>query len=325
MKTLVRRTFAVLLIVLAGLLLAFSAMAVLRERESARSAAPAGGSFVQAHDIEMFVQTAGKKGNPPVVLVHGMAAWSETWRPVMDMLAERGWYVIAVDMPPFGFSERPQDGDFWRVAQAHRIAGLLDSLSLRQVTVVGHSYGSRAVLETALRYPERIKGLVLVDPALSGIYSDATTTPSAATVVITNTLLRYPVVASTMTNPLLSRKLLTAFLHDPADATDEIVAVYRRPSVLSGSTADMGAWLRGFMTGADQGLSSDKTKYASLKNTALIWGEEDTTTPLAQGIALQKMIPGSTLLTMPGVGHIPHIEDIDAFNRALLAALTSLD
>ena len=317
------RFFIGIVLVVGGILFAFSVFALVRERDAGKTAAPDTGTFISAGDVELFVQTAGDKKNPPIMLVHGMAAWSETWRPVMEMLAERGWYVLAVDMPPFGFSERPEGGDFWRTAQAHRLNALLDTLAIQKITIVGHSYGSRSVLETAMRYPERVQALVLVDPALSGIYS-TTTTSSGATTFLVNAVLRYPIIASTMTNPFLSRFLLAKFIHDPADASDEILNVYRRPATLRASTEDLGAWLRGFMTGKDMGLSSDRENYSSLKKVALIWGEEDTTTPLAQGEQLQKMIPKSTLVVIPNVGHIPQIEDTPAFNKALLKALASV-
>ena len=72
----------------------------------------------------------------------------------------------------------------------------------------------------------------------------------------------------------------------------------------------------------DHSLGSDFQNYARLGNRAhFIWGEADTTTPVWQGRALQRLVPGSTLTIIPRVGHIPYIEDPAAFNEALLHAL----
>jgi pimeloyl-ACP methyl ester carboxylesterase len=52
-----------------------------------------------------------------------------------------------------------------------------------------------------------------------------------------------------------------------------------------------------------------------------VWGDLDTTTPLSQGQRLAALIPGAELAVMPGVGHMPQIEHVGAFNRPLLAFL----
>lgn len=321
MRTIIRliiRALTWIAIFVAAVLLAFAAWAMVREMKDPTALAPTTGRYVEATDVRLFVQTLGKESDPPIILVHGMAAWSETWRPVMTMLADRGWYVIAVDMPPFGFSERPLDHDVWRVAQARRLTALMDSLNIQKATIVGHSYGSRAVLETAMRYPGRVNRLVLVDPALSGVYAPESPPSPIVSAILSVAPVRYAVVASTMTNPLLARTLLSMFLFDPADATDEILAVYRAPASIRLSTRDMGLWMQGFLGGSDTGLSTDPANYALLRMpVALLWGENDTTTPLEQGYTLNSLIPGSTLTVLPGLGHIPHIEDVQGFNAAL--------
>ena len=58
-----------------------------------------------------------------MVLFHGTAAWSELWRQTSDALAAAGFHVIALDLPPFGFSDRP--GNYTRQDQAARISDVL--------------------------------------------------------------------------------------------------------------------------------------------------------------------------------------------------------
>ena len=53
----------------------------------------------------------------------------------------------------------------------------------------------------------------------------------------------------------------------------------------------------------------------------VIWGDKDTITPLDQARRLVSLAPGAQLTVLPDVGHIPQIEDPDAFHRALLAAI----
>ena len=56
----------------------------------------------------------------------------------------------------------------------------------------------------------------------------------------------------------------------------------------------------------------------------LLWGDQDSVTPLEQARDLQTLLPQATLTLLPGVGHIPQIEDPDMFNNALLKALRKL-
>jgi pimeloyl-ACP methyl ester carboxylesterase len=53
----------------------------------------------------------------------------------------------------------------------------------------------------------------------------------------------------------------------------------------------------------------------------LIWGDSDTVVPLAQAEYLERVIPEAELVVLPGVNHIPHLEDVTRFNEALLAFL----
>ena len=99
------------------------------------------------------------------MLIHGTAAWSGFWREVADHLAGRGWRVIAIDLPPFGWSGHDPEGRYDRATQAERLAAVLRARPKKAV-VVGHSFGAGAATELALRHPDEVKGLVLVDAAL---------------------------------------------------------------------------------------------------------------------------------------------------------------
>lgn len=301
----------------------FSFLAFVRETKEAEAIAPVTGQFVQAHDIRLFIQTIGNKNDPALILIHGMAAWSETWRETMHALADQGWYVIAVDMPPFGFSDRPADHSYWRQSQAQRLIALMDALKLSRAVLVAHSYGSRAAIETSMRHGDRISGLVVVDPALDAIYSDpAGKSFSFLTRPLSFPPLRYAFVANTMTNPLLAREILQLFMHKKEMATREVLAVYKKPGAREGSTNAFGQWLEGFLRTADSGLSSSRENYEKLTMpVAIIWGREDTTTPLSQGEMLQSFIPDSKLTVINGVGHMPHLEDPMTFNQVLIEAL----
>jgi pimeloyl-ACP methyl ester carboxylesterase len=137
-------------------LLFFHWQASQRETESITRSAPGTGHLVRANDVEIFLQQAGPDSGGPVLLVHGTGAWSEIWRETISALAEHGYHPLAMDVPPFGFSEKPHGAlAYSRESQARRIIGLLDTLGIQRATLVGHSVGARPVIEAALEMPDK--------------------------------------------------------------------------------------------------------------------------------------------------------------------------
>ena len=73
------------------------------------------------------------------------------------------------------------------------------------------------------------------------------------------------------------------------------------------------------------GSARERNAYPRLKvPAAILWGDKDSITPLDQAHDLQKLMPEAALTVLPGLGHIPQIEDPEAFNAALLTALGKL-
>src|SRR5215203_1665725 len=157
------KTIVVILGLLVVVILLFTVQANLRESKTRQEAAPSTGHFVQAGDVELFIQEMGPANRQPILFIHGTAAWSGLWRETMTPLAEAGYRCIAIDIPPFGFSERPSTPSYDNASQAKRIVALLDELKIERAILFGHSFGGGATLETALMIPDRIDALVLLD------------------------------------------------------------------------------------------------------------------------------------------------------------------
>jgi abhydrolase domain-containing protein 14 len=100
----------------------------------------------------------GDDTGTPVVLLHGMKFQAETWRELgtLDVLADLGLRVLAVDMPGFGKSPACE------VVPVEVLDRLCQQLDLPPAVFIGPSMGGRIALEFAIRFPQRIAGLVLV-------------------------------------------------------------------------------------------------------------------------------------------------------------------
>lgn len=313
---------AIAVLVLAG----FRIGAAWREANSA-IAPPADGRFVTISDGQIFVQERGPRSGRPVVLVPGTAAWSGFWLDTADKLGQAGYRAIAVDLPPFGYSLRDPKSNYSRAEQARRLSEMIAAMDLRDVALVGHSFGAGPVVETAMRYPQRLKGLAIVSGAL-GLPEDGTAVPAPNPVV--ETLLRMPVVnealsAGIVTNPLLTRRLLAMMLHRQEAASEAIAETLSQPYRRAGTTPAYGAWLPELLLPDRASFSVEPARYRALNlPTAIIWGEKDDVTPLVQGERLHRLLPTSSLDVIADVGHIPHIEEPGGFLALLLRRLREL-
>ena len=122
-------------------------------------AAPPGLTYVRTGDLMTRVSVHGSTG-PAVVLVPGAAESAGTWDAVARRLAT-DHRVYAYDVVGWGYTQRrgPYDLDH----AARQLLGLLDTLGLERPVLVGHSSGAAVVVEAALRAPQRVGGLMLLD------------------------------------------------------------------------------------------------------------------------------------------------------------------
>jgi pimeloyl-ACP methyl ester carboxylesterase len=313
---------------LAVVLLTARGAAALRERIPREELMPPSGRLVAAGDGRVYVQEAGPVSGPAVVLIHGTGAWSEIWRPVMTALAAEGFRAIAVDLPPFGFSDRSPRADYAPATQGRRIWSVIDALRADSVALVGHSFGARSTVAAALMQPGRVTRLVLVDAALGLSSEGAPSQPSFPSRLAATGLRAAPVrdavVAATLTNPLMTRTLVGLLVAHPERLTSEQVNMLQRPSRQSGTTRAAGAWLPGFLL--DPGRPEAETRAALAAfpaATHVIWGELDSLTPIRDGLDIARGVRCGTWDVLPGTGHIPGLEAPAMLARTLVTRLRS--
>ena len=106
----------------------------------------------------------------------------------------------------------------------------------------------------------------------------------------------------------------------------EYVEILQRPTSLRNSTSDIADWAYYFVGADREAASADRAAYARLKlPTAILWGDKDTVTPVEQAQRPEDAASRRRRLTLlPGLGHIPQIEDPTFFNEALLKAIAKL-
>jgi len=260
---------------------------------------------------------AGK--GPVLLLVHGMAGSSMTWRHVIPALAQR-YTVLAPDLLGHGRSDKPR-GEYSLSAHVNTLRGLLDALGLQRATVVGQSLGGGVAMQLAYEFPERCQRLVLVNSGGLGrevnLILRGLTLPGADYV--------FPLVCSPRLRDAGSR-VATWLRRAGVRSTPASQEIWRSYASLADAPTRR-AFFRGLRDVIDlggQAVSALSRLYrAAALPTLIVWGAQDPFIPVRHGIAAHKAIPGSRLEIFEGVGHYPHCEAPERFVEVLVDFIAS--
>ena len=281
--------------------------------------------FANAKGVRLHYIEAGT-GEPPIVLLHGLGSTVTKWRDTLPMIGARR-RAIAVDLPGFGKSATPR-GRYTFGFLAGGIIAFLDVLSIERCVLIGNSLGGMTAMWLAAARPERVAGLVLVDPALplpAGARPDASTAARMAVASLPGvgealyTLFTRLKTADEQVADGLKRNVADAskvsqetqrLLHLEAEERRHSTGL-RRP-VLSAQRNLM--WM---LTARRDEV--ERVAGSLAVPTLLIWGSEDRLVPLATGEEWVGKIPGAELVVMEGAGHNPQLEMPDRFAEIVLA------
>jgi pimeloyl-ACP methyl ester carboxylesterase len=270
--------------------------------------------FIEVNGITVHYKMAGS-GRPALVLLHGFAASTFSWREVIGPMSEWGT-VVAFDRPGFGLTERPLQwtgrSPYSPEAQPDLTVALMDALGIERAVLVGNSAGGTVALLTALTYPERVEALVLVDPA---VYVRGMT-PAWLRPFLNTPQMRH-------LGPLLARQIrewgvdfARSAWHDPEKLTPEIWEGYARP--LRAENWDRALWE---VTRASHPLDLEKRLGEVRVPVLVITGDDDRIVPTQQSVRLAGEIPGAQLVVIPECGHVPQEECPGPFLEAVEAFL----
>ena len=250
----------------------------------------------------------------PVVLVHGLLAHSFSWRHAVPALA-RHFTVYAPDLLGIGFSERVPGLDCSMGASAQRLIAFFDALNLRAFDLVGTSHGGALSTIVAAELGNRIRRLVLV----------ASVNPWSRVGRKRIAVLSSPAGAWFFRKSFLRLKplndyVLTRLYADPSKIAPGTFEGYAEPLKIAGSAEYLLAVVRGWQ----RDLRDLERYYEKIRvPTLLVWGDRDAAVLPSSAFHVQRAIPGSKLVIVPNVGHLPYEEAPEEFNRVLLEFLSS--
>ncbi len=273
--------------------------------------------WTSAAGLRIHFYYAGEAGSP-VLLLHGAGTDSArlSWEPVIGPLSAQH-RVWAPDLPGYGDSDRP-DTAYTTEFYLGFLGQLLEALGLPRASLVGLSMGGALALGVALRWPERVERLVLVDSY--GLQR------SVALHKLSYLMVKTPgVLEATWALMRGSRALAASALgnvvHDvraaPPALIDALYAEARRPYAGRAFTRyqrDDVLW-NGLRTVYLDRLGEIRAP------TLLVHGRQDKAVPLACAQEAQRRIVGAQLHVVDGAGHWPQREKTDEFNRVVVGFL----
>jgi pimeloyl-ACP methyl ester carboxylesterase len=250
--------------------------------------------------VKLYYYEEGK--GPPLLLIHGFGASTYTWRHVAPELA-KNYRVIAVDLKGFGQSDKPFDGRYSVYDQAELLAQLIEDKDLRDLTLLGHSFGGGVALLLALEANQRLDGritrLVLLD---SIAYPQ--------NIPVFFRLLDVPLVSQLgvrMVPPLVqTRVALQIAYFDDSKIDPEEIELYAAPLK---TAAGKHAIIHSARQIVPEDIAELSERYKTIElPTLILWCDHDRIVPLEVGIKLRRTLPNSTLRLIEDCGHMPQEE-----------------
>lgn len=221
-----------------------------------------------------------------VVILHGWGARIESMEPIHRHL-EKHFCVYSLDLPGFGKSDEPPEA--WDSERYREIvAAFIDSLGIAEPIVIGHSYGGKVSIRLAAE--RKVRKLILIDSA--GIRPTRTLAYYLRVYAYkaVKTLLKLPLVGD-IAGPAVERYKNRMGSEDYRNAS----GVMRQTLVKS----------------VNEDIRELLPRIAA--PTLLVWGENDTATPVGDGRIMEKLIPDAGLVVFKNAGHFSYLDKLNDF------------
>lgn len=246
---------------------------------------------IEIDGLRLHYAESGNENGMPVVLMHGWGCNLSTVRSIAAIL-EPGMHVFNVDLPGHGQSDEPSD--VWGVdAYTRLIEKFIERLGLKHVTLIGHSFGGRIGILLSSRN-DCVRKLVLVDAA--GIKPKRK--PKYYLKVYSYKTLKH--ILPLLFGKKIGGRLLEKY-RGKAGSAD-----YRNSSPM----------MRAVMSRCvNEDLKSVMPRIKA--PTLLIWGSDDTATPLSDAKTMERLIPDAGLVNFPGCGHYSFLDNPGGFRAVM--------
>jgi pimeloyl-ACP methyl ester carboxylesterase len=251
------------------------------------------GEFIDVAGSRLYYYAAGSRGaGEPIVLIHGFPTSGHLWSDVVAALPE-GHRVVVLDLLGFGRSDPAERASVDIDSHADRIVAVLDELRIERACLVGHGVGGGIAQSVAVRFPQRVSRLCLVNSVMFGEWPTWRGRFARALAPIA------PFLPPSWVSAAVRWMLAPGYVDQEKGAHD-LDLFLRRFLDASGRDA-LVAHLVAVTSKASAALAP---RVRDIKApTAVVSGADDPFFSVHYGRALSQMIPGSTFEVVPGTRH----------------------
>ena len=266
---------------------------------------------IDAGSLQLRGVRAGS--GPTILLLHGYGESLLAWQGVFDLLARQA-DVVALDLPGFGLSSKPVTG-YATDSLAATILRAMDALGTESVVLAGHSLGGAVAAAVAVAAPEKVRGLVLVDPAVvrSGWMRGAGQTSPTTRDVIGRGIAAYE-----------AARMRFSGVHDREWMSESDSAMAYTPAADPEYLQSLQAVLREFDFDY---LDPDRSIRLRMP-VMIVWGMFDPTVSVKGGRALARRLSTAEFHVVSRSWHRPHVErpaEVAALISRFLGRLAAVD
>lgn len=256
-----------------------------------------------------------EKGTGPrhILLLHGFAAHSYTWKFVIESLAQAGYHVWALDLIGFGFSDKPLDVHYGLDLFIAQIEAFMEEMHLSSAAIIGHSMGGGLALAMALFHSARVQSLVLMDAL---VYPIKLPIYFALARVLGN-------LSKPFFGRMATKRVLKDVMYDHKKISEEQIAAYTSPLSMPGGKEALIKSLQNF---TDHELWRIHAHLDDIKvPTLIIWGEKDKWMPSHYHQRLSHALPHAHKVIIPNCGHVSPEESPQECGKAILEFYKQLE
>ncbi|MCF3964137.1 alpha/beta fold hydrolase [Streptomyces fuscigenes] len=262
--------------------------------------------------LSVRARPAARTGLPPALYVHGLGGSSQNWSALMPLLAD----VVdgeAVDLPGFGDSPPPDDGDYSVTGHARAVIRLLDAGERGPVHLFANSLGGAVATRVAAVRPDLVRTLTLVSPALPEIRVQRSAVPTGLMALPGMTAL-FARLSKDWTAEERTRGVLALCYGDPGSVGEEELAAavaeterrLQLPYFWDAMTRSARGIVNAYTLGGQHGLWRQAERV--LAPTLLVYGGRDQLVSLRMARRASAAFRDSRLLTLPDAGHVAMME-----------------
>jgi pimeloyl-ACP methyl ester carboxylesterase len=246
--------------------------------------------FVEIDGMPVHYRDEGK--GMPLVLIHGTSSSLHTWEPWTQEL-KKNFRIIRLDLPAFGLTGPHPKRDYKIATYVQFLHKFLQKLNIDSCYMAGNSLGGLITWEYALAYPQEVKKMILLDA--SG-YPSTRPRPwvfRLASVPVLNQIVRY------VTPKFFFKNNLEQVYADDSKISENLITRYFDLNLREGNR-------QAFIDRSQTIGESNWRKINQIKTpTLILWGKEDTWTPLSFAEKFKADLPNAELKIYDKVGHIP--------------------